>query len=293
MTAELAFDYEGKIWGAPQVRLDPTYIQALKLRYCLEDLEGLRGRVLDIGCGAGNMPKAIRHYRPDLKVWGTDLSQYALKKARAAPEGACFVAAAGERLPFPDGFFDGVTMFDVLEHIPDPVDALREIRRVLRPGGLFHLFLPLERQPFTVYAPLFRLGWRAKRTHCGHIQFYSDSICKDQLRTAGFEVRNRRWSIHPLYALVDVAYFTLLSMRGKPVSSSVEGFVHAHDGRPSVAQRLVGALKDLVVMTGYYESRVLGWMPGGGGHFTAVSTMTHGKSMAWGSGSGSDRLIRR
>lgn len=271
MTAELAFDYEGKVWGAPRVRLSPTYIQALKLRYCLEDLDGIRGKVLDIGCGAGNMPKAIRHYRPDLEVWGTDLSQHALKTALAGPDGARFVAAGGERLPFPDGFFDAVTMFDVLEHIPDPVGALREIRRVLRPGGLFHLFLPLERQPFTIYAPLFRLGWKAKQEHCGHIQFYSDRICRGQLVQAGFDVVRRRWSIHPIYAMVDVAYFTLLSLRGKPVSTSVEGFVHAHNGHPSLRQRLVGVLKDALVMTGYYESRLLRWMPGGGGHFSAIA----------------------
>lgn len=269
MTAELAFDYEGKVWGAPQVRLTPTYIQALKLRYCLEDLEDIRGRVLDIGCGAGNMPKAIRHYRPDLEVWGTDLSQQALKTARAAPGGVRFVAAGGERLPFPDGFFDAVTMFDVLEHIPDPIGALREIRRVLRPGGLFHLFLPLERQPFTIYAPLFRLGWKAKQEHCGHIQFYSDAICKDHLHEAGFDVCKRRWSIHPIYALVDVAYFTMLSLRGKHVSTSVEGFVNG--GPPTLARRLVGILKDMLVGMGYYESRLLRWMPGGGGHFTAQS----------------------
>lgn len=272
MTAELAFDYESKVWGGPAVRLSPTYIQALKLRYCLEDLEAIRGRVLDIGCGAGNMPKAIKHYRPDLEVWGTDLSQAALKAALAQPEGARFVASGGERLPFPDGFFDAVTMFDVLEHIPDPLGALREIRRVLRPGGLFHLFLPLERQPFTIYAPLFRLGWKAKQEHCGHIQFYSDAECREQMEQAGFEVVNRRWSIHPIYALVDVAYFTMLSLRGKHVSTSVEGFVNG--GPPTPARRFVGLLKDVLVAMGYYESRLLRWMPGGGGHFTGVKRIS-------------------
>jgi len=269
MTA-ISFDYESKVWGGPPVRLSPTYIQALKLRYCLEDLEGIRGRVLDVGSGAGNMPKAIKHYRPDLEVWGTDLSRLALKAALKVPEGAWFVAAGGERLPFPDGFFDAVTMFDVLEHIPDPLGALREVRRVLRPQGLFHLFLPLEKQPFTIYAPLFQMGWKAKQVHCGHIQFYSEKDCREQLEQAGFDVVTRRWSIHPIYALVDVAYFTLLSLRRKPVSTSVEGFVSAHNGHPSLTQRVVGLLKDALVGMGYYESRLLRWMPGGGGHFRGV-----------------------
>ena len=160
-------------------------------------------------------------------------------------------------------------MFDVLEHFAEPERALAEVRRVLRPGGLFHLFLPLERQPFTIYAPLFRLGWMAKQEHCGHVQFYSDEICKAQLKQAGFEVTKRRWSIHPIYALVDVAYFTMLSLRGKPVSTSVEGYIHSHNGHPTLAQRAVSLLKDGLVGMGYFESRALGWFPGGGGHYAA------------------------
>ena len=70
--------------------------------------------------------------------------------------------------------------------------------------------------------------------------------------------------------MVDVAYFTILSLRGKPVSTSVEGFIHRHNGKPSMTQRLVGLLKDILVSIGYYESRALSWMPGGGGHFTGL-----------------------
>lgn len=270
MTANVGFDYEAKVWGAPQVRLAPTYMQALKLRYCLQDLKPLSGRVLDIGCGAGNMPKAIKHYRPDLEAWGADLSRHAIRAALRNPEGARFVASGGEGLPFPDGFFDAVTMFDVLEHFAEPAVALAEVRRVLRPDGLFHLFLPLEKQPWTIYALTHRLGWQAKAEHCGHLQFYSDPDCRQQLEQAGFEVRRRRWSVHPLYALVDVAYFTALSLRGEPVSTSVEGYIHSHNGHPRLAQRAVGLLKDGLVGMGYLESRALRWLPGGGGHFSAV-----------------------
>lgn len=266
----ITFNYDAKIWGAPKVRLKPTYMQALKLRYCLQDLESVSGRVLDIGCGAGNMPKAIKHYRPDLEVWGADLSLGAIRAAVQDSNGSKFIPATGENLPFPDDHFDAVTMFDVLEHFAEPKMTLREIRRVLRPTGLFHLFLPLEKQPWTIYAPLYHLGWKAKEEYCGHVQFYSDHECTLQLRVAGFEVRTKRWSIHPFYALVDVAYFTFLQVRGKPVSTSVEGYVAGHEGGPTLAQRTIGLLKDLLVTIGHYESLALYWMPAGGGHFTAI-----------------------
>lgn len=271
MSAAITFDYQSKTWGSPAVRLRPTYMQALKLRYCLDDLQGISGRTLDIGSGAGNMPKAIKHYRSDLEVWGTDLSRNAIAAARRDPEGVKFVTSGGEGLPFPNGFFDAVTMFDVLEHFADPELALSEVRRVLRPGGLFHLFLPLENQPWTIYAVMHRLGWHAKVEHCGHLQFYSDSDCRRQLEQCGFKVRRRRWSVHPFYAFVDVAYFTLLSLRGKPVSTSVEGYVHGHNGQPSLTQRAVGLLKDGLVAVGYLESRTLRSVPGGGGHYAALT----------------------
>ena len=124
------FDYDAKVWGGPKVRLGPTYMQGLKLRYCLEDLEPISGRLLDIGCGAGNMPKAIKHYRPDLDLWGADLSPNALKAANVASEGVKFVASAGGVLPFTDGFFDAVTMFDVLNGSLEGRDEIAHVQNV-------------------------------------------------------------------------------------------------------------------------------------------------------------------
>jgi ubiquinone/menaquinone biosynthesis C-methylase UbiE len=266
--SEKTFDYESKVWGATEVRLSPTYIQALKLRYCLMDLAEVRGRVLDVGCGGGNIPRAIKHYRPDLEVWGVDHSQKAVRAAHVSPNGTRYVAASGEDLPFHDGFFDAVTMFDVLEHLPDPEKSLRDVRRVLRRGGVFHLFLPLEKQPCTIYSLLHRWGWKAKLVHCGHIRYYTDQDGRELLETAGFKVQNLRWSFHPIFAAVDVAYFTLLTLSGKKVTTSVEGYVGS--GKPTLAKRFVGALKSVLVSIGYLESRLLWRLPGGGGHFSAL-----------------------
>ena len=50
----------GKTWGFAQAKLDPTSLSALKLKYCLEALETVHGKVLEVGCGAGMFTIAIK-----------------------------------------------------------------------------------------------------------------------------------------------------------------------------------------------------------------------------------------
>src|SRR5207237_1798657 len=97
------------------------------------------------------------------------ISRSALAAAGRDPQGVEFRRSSAERLPFGDAELDAVTMFDVLEHVADPERVLAEVRRVLRPGGLFHLVLPLEAQPWTLYGLMTTPGWRAKVNHRAHV----------------------------------------------------------------------------------------------------------------------------
>ncbi len=261
-----SFSYESKRWGSAPVRPRPGYIQGLKLRYALEDLREVRsGLLIDVGCCGGNMAKAIKRERPELTVEGVDVSRSAIEWALREPEGATFRLAVPERLPHDDDVASAVTMFDVLEHVPDPGRALRQIARVLKPGGLFYLAVPLEDQPWTIYR-LVKAGrwWRSKLRHGGHIQAFSDSDVRYLLDEAGLELVRVRWSYHHLFALFDVLYFTFLDLRG-PVSSSVEDYVVGRAGWHSLPLRAIWAL---ITATGWYESRAFRWMKGGCGHFT-------------------------
>ncbi|HEY6114820.1 MAG TPA: methyltransferase, partial [Candidatus Dormibacteraeota bacterium] len=73
-----SFDYEAKRWGAAPLRPRPWFMNGLKLRYLLEDLAPVHGRVLDVGCGAGQVAKAVKRERQDLEVMGCDVSRAAL-----------------------------------------------------------------------------------------------------------------------------------------------------------------------------------------------------------------------
>lgn len=89
------------------------------------------GRLLDVGCAAGFFLAEARRY---FDVRGVELSEYSSRFARehlGLPVFTGSLAAAG----FADASFDLITLWDVIEHVPDPFDVLRECRRLLRPSG--------------------------------------------------------------------------------------------------------------------------------------------------------------
>jgi ubiquinone/menaquinone biosynthesis C-methylase UbiE len=95
------------------------------------------GTVIEIGAGTG---LNCKHYRASVRrVLATEPDPTMLRQARrqaaAAPVPVFLVAAAGERLPFPDASADTAVVTLVLCSVEDQAAALRELRRVLRPGG--------------------------------------------------------------------------------------------------------------------------------------------------------------
>mgnify|MGYP001591756346 CR=1 FL=1 len=96
--------------------------------------------VLDIGCGTGELLKAIYAAQPRLQLLaGIDLSPDMLARAReklsAIPAVELHVDSA-ERIPYPDKHFHAVTMTGMIHYLPHPLRALTEVRRVLAPGGM-------------------------------------------------------------------------------------------------------------------------------------------------------------
>jgi SAM-dependent methyltransferase len=244
-------------------------MNGLKLHYLLSDLQDVGGKVLDVGCGAGSVAKAVKRERPDLEVFGCDPSQSALAIADASPEGVDFRLATAERLPFSDSELDFVWIFDVLEHVDDPAQVLREVARVLRPGGGFHIVLPLEGQPWTLYR-LVGCGtkWTAKVRHGGHIQVFSADRFRGIASASGLGLVRSRWSYHLLLQVLDLLYFSWLDWRG-PVSGSVEDMSASRRG---VVGSLMRAAGKVVACLAWGEARLFRSLPGGCGHFTCERT---------------------
>jgi ubiquinone/menaquinone biosynthesis C-methylase UbiE len=91
--------------------------------------------VLDLGTGIGAMVAQLLRHHPGIRVVGLDQQRSALQTAQANHPEAIYVVGDAMELPFPDGAFDHVHGSWIIEHVPNPVVALREVRRVLRTGG--------------------------------------------------------------------------------------------------------------------------------------------------------------
>jgi SAM-dependent methyltransferase len=99
----------------------------------------LAGRsILDVGCGIGTYVKKFRQFSQD--VHGVDVDPE--RVARASETLPNIQVAPGERLPYPDGRFDVVFLHEVIEHVDDDRQTVREALRVLRPGGRIVIFAP-------------------------------------------------------------------------------------------------------------------------------------------------------
>lgn len=101
-----------------------------------------RRRVLDVGCGEGQISRAIAATSDLIEVVGIDISGAQLGNAREkSPTSITYIQGAGEEIPFGDAGFDGVICCLAIEHCADVDRVLHEISRVLAPGGIFLLLI--------------------------------------------------------------------------------------------------------------------------------------------------------
>ena len=158
------------------------------------DLAGRR--VLEIGCGRGELAQRIMAAdAPPSRYVAADFAEAAVRLGRArlgtGPErqAVCWVVADIQRLPLAESF-DVVISCETIEHLADPAAALRELRCVLRPGGLLFLTTPNYMGLLGLYRGYLRLRGR-RYTEGGQpiCRFTSWPRTWWWLRRAGWRVR--------------------------------------------------------------------------------------------------------
>jgi ubiquinone/menaquinone biosynthesis C-methylase UbiE len=94
--------------------------------------------ILDVGCGIGTYVRRFRDFSPH--VFGIDVSLPRLQEGSRSVPG--LLAAKGEQLPFADASFDVVVFNEVIEHVDDDRQTIKDALRVLRGDGLIVIYAP-------------------------------------------------------------------------------------------------------------------------------------------------------
>jgi len=156
-------------WGEPS--LEPLHSRIAA------EIPAERGRLLDIGCGPGNLDRKIAGRHPDLRVVGLDESEAMLARAAGGPllENLEFRQGAVESLPFRDEFDFALSVLS-FHHWEEPVAGLEAVYRALKPGGWFWIYegnpeaplRELRRDQAPLWGWLRMPEWIARRALRGH-----------------------------------------------------------------------------------------------------------------------------
>jgi ubiquinone/menaquinone biosynthesis C-methylase UbiE len=165
--------------------------------------------VVDVGCGSGNLTAHVA--RTARLAIGVDESEGAVRFARSragSPGPEAYVRARGDALPLADASADAAICVEVVEHLTDPLPLLREIRRVLRPGG--RLLVTTPNYGRGSLWPLLewladKSGQTANMAEAQHVRRFTPRSLRRLVEDAGLTVADQgtfyRWS--PLLGLLD------------------------------------------------------------------------------------------
>lgn len=141
---------------------------------------GAVGRLLDVGCAFGYTLAVAQE-----RGWSvTGVEPAPAVRERTARELGVRVEPDLPAARFPDASFEAVTLWDVIEHLPDPRAALLEVARILAPGGLCSVVTP---DGGSLAARLLGARWEERQKMPEHIFFFDRPSLSTLLRSCGFE----------------------------------------------------------------------------------------------------------
>lgn len=158
------------------------------------------GAVLDWGCGYGQVSDLMLARGLDVTSYEYRSDGGGVRQLEHYPHIRVHTSAEPVAVPFDDGTFDAVLSCGVLEHVPDPAGSLKELARVLRPGGTLYVYNLVNRRSY-----LERIARRLGMYYHGkfpHDRVYTVPEARELVAGTGYRVREiRRTNMLPLTVL--------------------------------------------------------------------------------------------
>jgi len=157
------------------------FIDRASRQHALEQLivhvKGTSPVILDVGCSSGFMLHLIRSSLPHVSVIGSDVVRGPLEQLAAKMPDIPLLQFDLVHCPLPDNSIDAVVLLNVLEHIQDDAAAARQVHRILKPGGIAVIEVPLGPHLYDVYDKLL--------LHCR--RYSLAALCR-LVKSAGFQI---------------------------------------------------------------------------------------------------------
>ena len=143
------------------------------------------GRLLDIGSAFGYLMEVAKSYGFD--AYGVELSNFSSSIAKKKFGSKVFEGKLGDA-NFPGAYFDVITMFDLIEHIPQPIEFMKEVKRIIKPGGFIGITTPDTSS--LSYKLLGKRGWFHWKFE--HLGYFNRKSTEELARRTGFTLVEKK-----------------------------------------------------------------------------------------------------
>ena len=239
-------------WGSEVINPNNHDIPSLKFSYIMPCIKKKNIKILEIGSGNGKILRTIGKINTTAKLYGCDINKPTIK-----PD-FNFTLIKGKNLPYKDDTFDVVLIIDVLEHIKDYRYCIKEIKRILKKGGIFTGFIPNEGNflsPYWLAAKIFGKDVHLKTRD--HVNSFKTKESMKILKK-GFIVKRFNFSYHFFGQIMDCTLFLLLLNKKieKLFWEKNQYYNTKEDSKSSVTARLFNFFLTIANKIAYHESRL-------------------------------------
>ncbi len=170
-------------WHTQKINLAKKILNKVDFKNCL-----------DVGCASGYMVSEIAKTYPQAKYTGIDVYDKAIEYAKKTYPKIKFKVASAEKLPFKNNSFDLILFYETIEHVENPIECLKEIKRILKKNGT--LILSMDSGNW-----LFRIVWFFWENTSGsiwkgaHLHPFHHNELEDLIIKSNYKIKDKIFSI--------------------------------------------------------------------------------------------------